>query len=109
MFMFHSLTLVLSVSILNQTRFRLNLSIVLNGQRFFRQGSRTPPEFRNNGTTGADTRANGDRKCGLGYHKQPKQESSLISQRALPSQQDKQPVILPLLNSDYITVFRLSK
>jgi len=65
--------------------------VFLNGQRFFRQGSRTPPEFRNNGTTGADTRANGDRKCGLGYHKQPKQESSLISQRALPSQQDKQP------------------
>jgi len=65
---------------------------VLNGQRFFRQGSRTPPEFRSNGTAGtADTRANGDRKCGLGFKKQKNEEQTLISQRALPSQ-DKQPV-----------------
>lgn len=65
--------------------------VFLNGQRFFRQGSRTPPEFRSNGTAGiADTRANGDRKCGLGFKKQKNEEQTLISQRALPSQ-DKQP------------------
>ena len=56
---------------------------VLNGQRFFRQGTGTPPEFRANGTS-ADTRAVTEHKCGLGYHKE-KSVESLISARRLPT------------------------
>jgi hypothetical protein len=57
--------------------------VFLNGQRFFRQGTRTPPEFRANGTS-ADTRAVSEHKCGLGYHKE-KSVESLISARKLPT------------------------
>ena len=55
----------------------------MNGQRFFRQGTGTPPEFRANETS-ADTRAVTEHKCGLGYHKE-KSVESLISARRLPT------------------------
>lgn len=57
--------------------------VFLNGQRFFRQGTGTPPEFRANETS-ADTRAVTEHKCGLGYHKE-KSVESLISARRLPT------------------------
>jgi len=69
----------------------------LNGQRFFRQGTGTPPEFRANETS-ADTRAVTEHKCGLGYHKE-KSVESLISARRLPTNEpseNKPPVSLDL-------------